>query len=103
MNFLSGWQIEGGFGATAELILARGGLRQGGAQGDGEIVAGLHVIVMENFAGMETVSALDGQRHGLAVGHLDDFGGHAGIGANAFALEEPAAGPRSEERRGGKE
>jgi hypothetical protein len=31
------------------------------------MVAGLHVVVVEDVAGMEPFSALDCQRHGLAV------------------------------------
>jgi hypothetical protein len=50
LNFLAVRRLEHDFGLAVELILAGHGLRHRGGQDDLELVAGLHVIVMEDVA-----------------------------------------------------
>ena len=50
MNHLAGRRLKCVLGLVVELILAGRGLREGGGQDDRELVAELHVIVMEDVA-----------------------------------------------------
>ena len=61
MNFLPGRRFESYFRLTTKLIMAGRSSRQGRRQDDREMVPGLHVIVVEDFTGMEALRALDRQ------------------------------------------